>query len=88
MYDILTSEVNDATKYALIKSWDQVLSLDLTSSKKIDPEFEEYILQKIVLRNEAKKEKNFALADQIREELLQKNVVLKDTREGTVFEIQ
>ena len=88
MYDLLKSEVNDATKYALIKSWDQVLSLDLTSSKKIDPEFEEYILQKIVLRNEAKKEKNFALADQIREELLQKNVVLKDTREGTVFEIQ
>ena len=88
MYDLVKSEVNDATKYALIKSWDQVLSLDLTSSKKIDPEFEEYILQKIVLRNEAKKEKNFALADQIREELLQKNVVLKDTREGTVFEIQ
>ena len=88
MYDLLKSEVNDATKYALIKSWDQVLSLDLTSSKKIDPEFEEYILQKIALRNEAKKEKNFALADQIREELLQKNVVLKDTREGTVFEIQ
>ena len=55
MYDLLKSEVNDATKYALIKSWDQVLSLDLTSSKKIDPEFEEYILQKIVLRNEAKK---------------------------------
>ena len=80
--------MDESTKYALIKSWDQVLSLDLVSSKEIDEELESYILQKIAERDEAKKEKNFELADQIREELLQKNIVLKDTREGTIFEIK
>ena len=88
IYDLLKSDVDESTKYALIKSWDQVLSLDLVSSKEIDEELESYILQKIAERDEAKKEKNFELADQIREELLQKNIVLKDTREGTIFEIQ
>ena len=80
--------MDESTKYALIKNWDQVLSLDLVSSKEIDEELESYILQKIAERDEAKKEKNFELADPIREELLQKNIVLKDTREGTIFEIQ
>ena len=38
-------------------------------------------------RNNAKKEKNYELADKIREELLKMNVSIKDTREGTIFEI-
>ena len=42
--------------------------------------------QKIAERKAAKKEKDFAKADAIREELLQKGIVLKDTREGTVWE--
>ena len=51
-------------------------------------ELEEYINEKIALRNEAKKNKDYALADSIRDELLSKNIVLKDTREGTKFEIR
>ena len=38
-------------------------------------------------RNEAKKERNFELADKIREELLEKNILIKDTREGTIYEV-
>ena len=45
-----------------------------------------YIEQKIGERKAAKKEKNFARADEIRDELLAKGIVLKDTREGTVWE--
>mgnify|MGYP007033833249 FL=1 len=48
----------------------------------VDPETESYILAKIEERKAAKKEKNFALADQIRSELLEKGIVLEDTREG------
>ena len=33
-------------------------------------------------RQAARKERNFALADQIRDELLQKGIILEDTREG------
>ena len=36
---------------------------------------------------EAKQNKDFALADSIRNELLEKGIVLKDTREGTIFEV-
>ena len=41
-----------------------------------------------VLRSSYKKEKKYELADSIREELLSKNIVIKDTREGTTFEVR
>ena len=59
----------------------------MTLEKQLEPEFEEYILRKIEERARAKENKNYVLADQIREELLQKNVVLKDTREGTTYSL-
>jgi cysteinyl-tRNA synthetase len=44
----------------------------------LDSEIEEMIAK----RQQARKDKNFALADQIRNELLEKGIVLLDTREG------
>ncbi|MBQ2642694.1 MAG: cysteine--tRNA ligase [Eubacterium sp.] len=44
---------------------------------------EEYIKEMIAKRAEAKKNKDFALADQIRDELDAKGIELEDTREGT-----
>ena len=41
----------------------------------------------IVERKEAKKAKNFARADEIRQYLLDKGVTLIDTREGTTYKI-
>ena len=41
-----------------------------------------------VRRRNAKKEGNYELADSIRNELLEKGIVLKDTREGTIYEIK
>ena len=46
------------------------------------------IEEKIALRKEAKKAKDFAKADAIRAELLEQGVVIKDTREGTVWELK
>ena len=88
LYDLLKSEVDDTTKYALVKSWDQVFSLNLTVSKVVDKDFEEYIIKKIEERKEAKSKKDYALADQIRNELLEHHVILKDTREGTTYVIE
>ena len=48
---------------------------------------DEMIRTMIEKRKEAKSNKDFALADKIRDELLSKGIVLKDTREGTTFEV-
>ena len=90
IYDVLRDEMNDATKKALIASFDEVLSLDLTVAEEaaaVDAELEAFILAKIEERKAAKKEKDFAKADAIRAELLEKGVQIKDTREGTVWEL-
>ena len=90
VYDVLKDdELSSQTKRAVIEKYDEVLSLDLfkEDKKKIDVS-EDYINEMIEKRNEAKKNKDFALADQIREELLKQNIILKDTREGTIFEVK
>ena len=88
LYDLLKSEVNGSTKLELIKEWDKVLSLDLISDKTIENVDKEYILEQIDKRNKAKKEKDFATADKIRDELEKEGIIIKDTREGTTYEIR
>ena len=93
IYDVLGSDMNDATKLALIESFDEVLSLNLTrlcgeqATPKADAELEAFVLAKLEERKEAKKAKDFAKADAIREELAARGVAIKDTREGTVWEL-
>lgn len=93
IYDVLRSDINDITKLELMKSFDEVLSLDLLKDhgndkeSSVDSELKEYILAKIEERKAAKKEKDFAKADAIRDELAAKGIQIKDTREGTVWEI-
>lgn len=89
LYDMLKADMSDATKYALAESFDEVLSLNLTTAHAareadngVDAEMESYILAKIEERRTAKKEKDFAKADAIRNELAEKGIVLEDTREG------
>ena len=90
IYDVLRDDMNDATKKALVASFDEVLSLDLTVAEEaaaVDAELEAFVLAKMEERKAAKKEKDFAKADAIRAELLEKGVQIKDTREGTVWEL-
>lgn len=89
IYDVLKAKTNDLTKYELIKDFDKVLGLELTTETNNTSEVDtEFINSKIEERNEAKKNKNYELADQIRNELLEMGIILKDTREGTTFEIK
>ena len=77
------------TKLELVKSFDKVLSLDLLKEEEsvIDTDLEKMIQEKIVERKEAKKNKDFATADKIRDELLEQGIKLIDTREGTTYEL-
>lgn len=87
LYDVLKCDINDITKYELIKSFDEVLSLDLLK-KEEQIVNEDYVLEKIKERNIAKKNKDYQKADQIRDELKNIGIILKDTREGTTYEVE
>lgn len=92
LYDLLKEDTNGATKLAIIKSFDEVLSLDLIGSKKngssdaCSDELREYVERMIEERIEAKKNKNYARADEIRNELAAQGITLKDTKEGTTWQ--
>ncbi len=103
LYDVFKLKTNDKTKLELIKDIERVLDLGIISAAEklnaekksesveeasdIDAELLAYINSKIEARIEAKKAKNFAEADAIRAELLEKGITLLDTREGTKFTI-
>ncbi len=94
LYDVLKYKTNDKTKLLLLDEFDQVLSLDLLkaadevrkkaeaeAAKKlegVDPE----ILALVEERTAAKKAKNFARADEIRDMLKDRGITLKDTPQG------
>ena len=89
VYDVLKEDMSDGTKLAIIKEYDKVLSLDLTvkEEKTVDEDLDKEINEKILLRKKAKENKDFALADKIRDELLARGIKLIDTREGTIYEL-
>ena len=89
LYKLLKdSSVNGKTKIKLIKSFDEVFALDLiVESNDNNHELDDEILDLIEQRKEAKKNKDFKLADEIRDNLLKKGIKLIDSREGTTYEI-
>ncbi len=90
LYDVLKdNDLTDFTKLYLIEDFDKVLSLGLIEEKEvnIDEHTEALILKRIEERNAAKKNKDFATADKIRNELLENGVKLIDTRDGTTYEL-
>ena len=89
LYEVLKSDINDATKRELVLEFDKVLSLDLMKSNTndVDSNKKKYIQEMIEKRELAKREKNYVLADEIRNKLNEEGIVLKDPREGTIYEI-
>ena len=91
VYDVLKAKCNDATKLALLKDFDTVLSLNLISAAEklaakqaaeeaanADPEIDALV----AARTEAKKAKNWAEADRIRDELKAQGIEIIDTPQG------
>ncbi|MBE6644341.1 MAG: cysteine--tRNA ligase [Ruminococcaceae bacterium] len=99
LYDVFKLKTNDKTKLALIEDFERVLDLglvaaaaklqekgdDASSDAGVDAELLAYVNEKIEARRAAKANKDFALADAIRAELLEKGITLVDSREGTKF---
>lgn len=92
VYDVLKAKTNDKTKMYLLGEFDKVLSLDLTNAKEkldkeadtsvADDDFSKYVEEQLALRAEAKKAKNWAEADRIRDELTAQGIKILDTPNG------
>ena len=88
LYDVLKAEISGHDKLALIADFDEVLSLGLLdAAEKLrtaapaqegDPEIDALV----AARTEARKAKNWAEADRIRDELKARGIVLEDTKDG------
>ena len=80
------SNANDASSKAFLKALkDEIVNLSDVCGLIVEKETEildEDIEKLIQERQDARKAKNFARADEIRNELLEKGIVLEDTREG------
>ncbi len=94
LYDVLKADISDASKRALIASFDTVLGLKLLekaeelkeketapAAAESDPAIDALIAQ----RAKAKADKNWAEADRIRDELKAQGIELIDTKEGTTW---
>jgi cysteinyl-tRNA synthetase len=79
---LLEKNTSERVIHAFLCEFEQlldVLGITLQEEELLDEEIEA-LIQK---RNEARKNRNFALADQIRDELKAKNIILEDTPQGT-----
>ena len=92
VYDVLKAKCNDATKLAALADFDRVLGLNLISAAETlrqkqaqeeaanaDPQVDALV----AARTAAKKAKNFAEADRIRDELKAMGIEIIDTPQGT-----
>ena len=91
VYDVLKAKTTDATKLAAIEDFERVLSLNLLcaadairkqqeeeAAASADPEIDALV----AARTQAKKDKNYAEADRIRDELKARGIEIIDTPQG------
>ena len=91
LYDVFKADTNAATKLALIEDHDRVLSLGLIAKaealikeqQKAQSDIPAEVLELVEQRKAARKDKNFALADELRDKITELGYVIRETRQGT-----
>ncbi len=86
---IKDSELNNKEKAYLIEDFDKVLSLDLMVIEEDRSNVDEALINSLIEeRNEARKAKNYAKSDEIRNKLAEMNIEILDSREGTTWRVK
>jgi cysteinyl-tRNA synthetase len=75
--------VSDGGKYVLLSSWDQVLGVDLERLARENWQPSEEVVKLVRQRDQARKAKDFATSDAIRDQLTAMGLEVMDTAEGT-----
>lgn len=88
LYDVLKADTNNETKLALIEDFDKVLSLGLIeAAKKLSADGEEDIPEEVKVlveeRKAARKAKDFAKADELRDKIGELGYIVEETRQCT-----
>ena len=73
-------EMDPQTKLTTVETMDRVFALDLLEDEKMELTGE--IEQLVQQREQARKEKDFATADRIRDQLKERGIILEDTKDG------
>ncbi len=81
---VKSADIQPAEKLALVVDFEQVLGLQLMAYVKPEVVLSDEQKHMIEARNSAKKEKNFAEADRLRQVLLAQGIALEDTPSGTL----
>ena len=90
VWDMLKSDLSKEDKRSTLLGFDRVLGLNLNKvgGVEIDEGLEVRVEALIAERTEAKLEKNYIRADEIRAELEKMNVVLEDTKDGVKWQLR
>ncbi|GAA0771145.1 cysteine--tRNA ligase [Clostridium subterminale] len=81
--------LNNREKAILIEDFDKVFSLNLMTIEKEAIEVDEKLINDLIEeRNTARKEKNYKRSDEIRAQLLEMNIEVLDSKEGTTWRVK
>ena len=88
IWDIVKNPKKSKQLANLLLDFDKVLGIDIEKDvKKETIEIPEEINNLLEQRKEARANKDWALSDKIRDELKEKGYIVKDTKEGTILEV-
>ena len=87
VWEVVKNQKKSKDFQKLLLKFDEVLGLDLENYKQEENKLPEEILNLVNLRNEARQNKNWAESDRLRDELINRGYIVKDTKDGTIVSI-
>ena len=89
VWEVIRNEIKSKKLALLLEKFDEVLGLDLKNYHKYmkkELNIPEEIMKLIEERKIAKQEKNYKLADELRDKIKEKGYIIKDTSNGVDIE--